>query len=241
MKYKLAVENNSECAVFISSCDAYSDAWEAFFTLFFKYWPECTFPIYFISNQKKYENDRVIPINFPENMGSAHYWAERLKTSIQNNPYRYILYLQEDYFITKPVDTKKILSLIEIMKKENAGYLRLYPSPGPDRKFKNYADIGEIDNNSKYRTSLQAALWDSKVLNTMLWKDESLWDFELTHNENCIQPFLCVRQDLFFPYISTAPIQYIGTGIQKGKWNRAIIPLFKKENIIIESSKEFDQ
>ena len=35
MEHKL-----SDLGVIVMSCDGYSDAWEAFFKLFFKYWPD---------------------------------------------------------------------------------------------------------------------------------------------------------------------------------------------------------
>jgi len=42
-------ETGDTC-VLIASCDAYSDAWAPFFALMKKYWPDCPYPIYLISN-----------------------------------------------------------------------------------------------------------------------------------------------------------------------------------------------
>ncbi len=229
------ISTKKDCAIFISSCDSYSDAWEPFFTLFFKYWPDCPFPIYLISTTKKYNDSRVNMINFP-NLKDTN-WAERIKNSLQIYPYKYIIYFQEDYFLTKSVNTEKILSLLDLMREENAAYLRLYPSPGPDKKFKKYNGVGEINDNSEYRTSLQVAIWDSAVLNKMLWGGELLWDFELIHTEKISQPFLSVKREMSFPYFSESPVKYIATGIQKGKWNIAVLRLFKKENITIKSDR----
>src|ERR1035437_8007453 len=117
----------NSCAVFVSSCDSYSDAWEPFFKLFFKYWSDCPFPIYLISTKKKFDDARVNMVNFPDLKETD--WAERIKNSLKIQPFKYIIYFQEDYFLTKKVDTKKIMSLLDLMEKENIGYLRLYPSP----------------------------------------------------------------------------------------------------------------
>jgi hypothetical protein len=45
-------KNNSSdnLAVIVVSCDLYSDVWKPFFTLFFKYWNDCPFPVYLTSN-----------------------------------------------------------------------------------------------------------------------------------------------------------------------------------------------
>ncbi len=41
---------NSELAILVCSCDKYADVWEPFFKLFFKFWPDCPYPIYLLSN-----------------------------------------------------------------------------------------------------------------------------------------------------------------------------------------------
>ena len=47
------IDKNSQYAVVVSSCDAYSDAWKPFFKLFFKYWSDCPFPIYLVTNTRE--------------------------------------------------------------------------------------------------------------------------------------------------------------------------------------------
>ena len=46
-------------AILICSCDAYADVWDPFFTLFFRHWPDCPWPIYLIANHRRYPDDRV--------------------------------------------------------------------------------------------------------------------------------------------------------------------------------------
>ena len=227
---------NSSCAIFISSCDTYDDAWEPFFTLFFKYWPDCPFPIFLIANEKKYNNEKVRTITISPDFG----WAKNLALALRTHPYEYILYFQEDYFLKRKVNTEKIQELIDLVKKEHSAYLRLYSSPGPDVAFKERRDVGEILTNSPHRTSLQVSIWDTAVLKKMLEKDERAVDFELHHNEEIPQKFLSVKRSFLFPYLNQGPFDYICTGIQKRKWNRAVIPLFKKENITIKSGRAFE-
>lgn len=45
----------NNCAILLSTCDKYEDAWLPFFTLFKTYWKECTFPIYLNTETKRCE------------------------------------------------------------------------------------------------------------------------------------------------------------------------------------------
>jgi len=45
-------ELNGKIAVLVVSCDKYADLWPPFFQLFLRFWPECPFSVYLISNQK---------------------------------------------------------------------------------------------------------------------------------------------------------------------------------------------
>jgi len=224
----------NDCAIIVSSCDKYSDAWLPFFTLFFKYWPDCPFPIYLLSGTKVYPDERVRTLTF----GSEKPWAEFWKKALAENPYDYILYIQDDYFIKKPVSTEKILHLLKIMKEEDIAYLRLYPSPGPDKKFKNYTELGEISKDSEYRMSIQAALWKREIFEELIIVGEWSADFE-TANRSSKLPgtFLCVKRGIFFPYDNSATIDYLFTGILKGRWHRGIISLFRKEKITADLSR----
>ncbi len=221
---------NKDITIIISSCDAYNDAWEPFFTLFFRYWPDCPFSLYLISGSKVYPDTRVTTLRsaYPD-------WGRSLKSALSQILSQYIIYLQEDYFLKRKVDTDFIVRLTELARTEHAGYLRLYPSPGPTSFFKNYRDVGFIENNAPYRTSLQAALWDKNVLMSLLQDGaESGADFEKRTPElsaKIDQQFLSVRRGIFFPYDRSAAVDYLATGIVKRCWNRSVVHLFRKEKI----------
>jgi len=42
--------DRANCSILIPSCDKYSDLWRPFFTLFWRHWPDCPFPVYLGSN-----------------------------------------------------------------------------------------------------------------------------------------------------------------------------------------------
>jgi hypothetical protein len=170
------LERNAPSAVvLVSSCDAYEDVWHPFFTLFFRYWPDCLFPVYLIANHMSYPDDRVTTILVGEDRG----WATNIRQALSRLPCPYVIYMQEDYLLTKPVDTKQILNLLSYMQLRNAGCLRLFPCPGPDLPVPDNKEVGIIVQTAEYRVSLQAAVWDKKVLEYLLVDGETAWHMEI--------------------------------------------------------------
>lgn len=226
----------NKCAIFVSSCDAFRDAWEPFFKLFFRYWPDCPFPVYLIANQLAYGDKRVETIKlYPDNG-----WATNMAEALDKFSYPYIIYFQEDYFLKRKVDTKRILNLLDILIKEKAACLRLWPSPAPDKDFKNYRDIGQISENSPYRVSLQAAVWNTAIFKKLLVRGETGRDMEFLGSERSKEiknPFLSVVKSKYFKINNNPAMDYFCTGIVKGKWNYGVINFFRKQGIEIKGSK----
>ncbi len=217
------------CSILITSCDSYSDVWDPFFNLFFKYWPDCPFPIYITSNFLETENSRVTTIK----LGKDKHWASNTKKALKSINTPYVLCLIEDYFLDSKVDTKNILNLINIIKKEKAGYLRLFPHPGPDKEFKKFKNIGEIEVNSEYRTSLMAAIWEKDTLNKLLVGGETAWDMEIAgtkRSKKINKKFLSVTTDNY-------ALSYYTGIIRQGKWTKKVKEVIKTEGIKIDFKK----
>ena len=216
-----------QCSIIVSSCDAFSDVWEAFFTLFFRYWPDCPFPIYLVSESKTYTDSRITPIL----VGADLKWASNTKKALNQISTPHILYMQEDYLLQSPVQTEKIVALLKLMQQGHAACIRLYPSPGPNKKYAQSELVGEIDKNSNYSISLQATLWDKQFLLGQLIDGESGWDMEFKGSERAAKlsaTFLCV-------YISA--IDYFATAIKRGRWYYDAVQLCEREGIKLDLSK----
>jgi hypothetical protein len=226
----------NQCAIFVSSCDAFQDAWGPFFTLFFRYWTDCPYPVYLIANQKKYFDNRVETILISPDQG----WASNMKIALERHSYLYIIYFQEDYFLRSKVDNTRINSLLEIMAAENAACVRLWPSPTPDKSFKSYSDLGLISLNAPYRVSLQATIWNAKIFKDLLVAGESGRDMEFDgsiRSQKIFEPFLSVKLSPVFKFNNNSAIDYYATGIVKGKWNYGVINFLKKEGITVDTNK----
>ncbi|MBU1557856.1 hypothetical protein KKC45_02745 [Patescibacteria group bacterium] len=230
------INNKNKCAVVISSCDAYADVWDSFFIQFFKYWPDCPFPVYLVANELDYSFDKVNVIKTGKDDG----FANNMKKATELINAEYFICLIDDFHFDKKIDTKRILRLLEIMEKENAGYLRLNPMPGPDSNFKDYSEVGLISRDSEYRTSLMAALWNNKIFNQLLVTGENPWEMELKGTErsrNLEELFLSVKRSPFLNRNNNPAISYFHNSIKRGYWHYDAIKFLKKEGVIMDKSK----
>jgi hypothetical protein len=84
------------------SCDEYRDPLEPFFTLFFRYWQDCMYPVYLGTNHLKYNDKRVKTITTSDDDGSS-----RFRAVLENTPDPYTIVMNEGFFLTNHVDTTK--------------------------------------------------------------------------------------------------------------------------------------
>ncbi len=219
--------DTSEIAVLVVSCDKYSDLWRPFFTLFFRYWHSCPYPVYLLTNHQLYPDNRVTVLNIGEDVD----WSSSLIKVLAELPQPYVLVLLEDYLFTDHTDTSRIQALAACMKQKNAACLRLYPCPGPNVPLPDDSEVGEISKRALYLVSTQAALWNKRVLAGLLKSGESAWRFEIEGSRRAAEialPFLSVKRTS--PY----PMPYFCTGVVKGKWLRDAVNLCAKEGIRVD-------
>lgn len=228
-------EPKQQIGILISSCDNFRDLWEPYFTLFWRYWPDCPYPIYLITNYLRYDDDRVSSIQ----VGEDKNWSGNCRTALANFPHPYVLYTHEDFLLMKSVDTTHIKRLVSFMQKSRAAYLRLYPCPGPDVPLENTDEIGMISKGAPYRVSLQVALWRKDVLESLLVENETGWDMELKgsrRSDKIDLPFLSVTMDPTTGRNTNPPISYFCTAVVKGKWLSDAVKFCRAEGIEVDLS-----
>ncbi|MCL5666518.1 MAG: hypothetical protein M1383_02000 [Patescibacteria group bacterium] len=221
---------NQQLAIVVSSCDAYSDVWPAFFTLFFRYWPDCPYQVYLIGNKQSWPDTRIKTIL----INPDRRWSDNLRAALDQVREKYILYMQEDYLLQAKVDANKISQLFNFVIQEKAACLRLQPTPGPDLPYQNNPEIGEISKTEDYRVSLQAAIWDKQAMLSLLADGEDGWQMEFEGTKRSRQvpmKFLSVKRDV------PRPLPYFCTAVLKGKWMRQAVEFCRKENIAIDTGK----
>lgn len=221
--------NEYDCAIVVPSCDAYEDAWLPFFSFFFKYWPDCPFPVYLITDSKTYNDPRVTTLALGQDFG----WANNMKIALDKIPEKYFLYFLEDVFMEKKVDTSRILRLLERVKKENISCLRLFPEPGADLPYGDDKELGLIAKDAPYRVSTMTAIWPKDAFIRLLKPGENAWQMELDGTKRSVD-----MDELFLSvWPGDYPIDYFATAIKKGYWIYDAVKMCEREGVKADFTK----
>lgn len=195
-----------DLTIVVNSCDKYQELWQPFFKILFMQWKELStgkIPIILITNTKDFHHPSVRVFQ----SGPEISWSDTFKRALKTVQTKYVLYLQEDYFLTS-LNVDRLRQLYTTMKAKNLGYMQIY---GGTREIRNPLsdEPGVYYKNQfeKWRTSLQAAIWDTQTFSHLLNSCEKIWDFEVkgsTRSEGNMAPFAVVISDLPLQYLNMA-------------------------------------
>ena len=228
-------------SILVNSSDGFEDCWDPFFTLLKKYWPECSAPIYLNTETKTWQHlDFDIHCTAVQGEQQRRLtWSECLIRALDQIETPLVLYFQEDYFIHQPVRPEVISAAVDNMVAHpEVKHIALtrHGSLGPYEQYP-VEGLQKIRQKAKYRISTQAALWRVETLKSYLRPEENGWMFEIygtwraQRKQEC---FLCASFD---SERGGPAIDYLHTGIIKGKWLPAIKPVFERHGINIEYDK----
>ncbi|QWD48031.1 hypothetical protein C2742_01655 [Polynucleobacter paneuropaeus] len=235
---------NHRYSVLVNSSDGYEDCWRPFFHLLKKYWPMLEVPIYLNTEHKNWK-----ATNYPnlictqvekENRGQGRLtWSECLMLALEQIKTPLVLYFQEDYFIHQNVRHVLIEQASDYMvRNPEVSHIALtrHCSYGP---YEAHSEpwLQTIGQNARYRISTQAALWRVDVLKSYLNSLENGWMFEVYGTWRANK-----RKDVFlsakWDQMTGGPaIDYLHTGIIKGKWLSAIRPVFASNGIEVDFNR----
>lgn len=217
----------TKTAIVISSCDAFEDCWQPLLSSLEQYWSDCPWDIYMISNYKEITDPKV---NFIK-VGKDLNWASNLKKAISTIEVDWIIYLQEDFWLTNKVDSELLEQHIKYCIANKVDYLRL-TFPFFDKFAVDDTAYSQIPEGVRYRLCLQAAIWNKNALNHCLIDGWTGWDFEynlekyLTQNDIKIKSLVITSKDM-----PLKGIEYVGgTAVRKGRWTISATKYLKEHN-----------
>ncbi len=173
------VECKNEMSILLLSCDNYSDLWDDFFNLKEKFWPNCHYKWYIVTESKDYHRDSVEVIK----CGKELNWSGRFRKAVQFVESPLVGVFLEDYFINATIDNERINGLVDFMIDKKVDFLDLGNvfRHKIDAKGKQYfADhLVIIDKHQRYGLDTAAAIWKKGYLLEKLGEgDYSAWKFE---------------------------------------------------------------
>lgn len=222
------------------SCEKYADAWTPFMKLLDMFWPRRNRPpVVLISDTMVSEmsfQDLGIDEAYWQNKDFG--WCQNLIAGLHYCD-ELVLLLQEDFFITEPVNIAFIQMCEELMReKPSVAALRLYPCPGPTGPAIDDLGgrIGVFMEDAEYLVSCQATLWRRDVLIDVLKNSgTTAADFEINGTKYARTLKKCWlgfrREEKIWP------LQYICTAIVRGKWLPDAVKLCEKYGIPLDTSK----
>lgn len=234
--------------IIVNSSDGFEDYWDPFFKLFSYNWSNCEYPILLNTENKEYTNpfkELNIVSTKSNNIDKTRRltWSECLIEALNQVKTRHVLYFQEDYFIENKVRVGLIEEFANLMLEKNEiKYIGLthFDNNPPFTSWEEDERLWIVNPKAKYRISMQAALWDKNTLLNYLRPEESGWMFEIFGSQRAKKKkelFLTTNRNMFNSNDKTAIIDYVHTGIIKGKWHFQIPQLFKINNIEIDFKK----
>ena len=215
----------SSVAILVSSCDAFFDAWRPFAFFFRKYWSDCPFPIFLIVNRLRVRSSLLEPIV----VGPDREWASNMQVALESIPHPYVLYFQEDYFLTGEVHRAQLAADFAFAFERDAASFCFYGRSQLEQNFERLNDrFGIVPRDSDGRTRLQATLWKKSVLASALRSGETAWNMEARASER-------TRDLLTLSYIGkdNVPIPHLMSAISRGLWTPEAISMCAQNNVRI--------
>jgi hypothetical protein len=212
-----------QIALIISSCDDFFDTWRPFTHFFRKFWPDCPFESYLIVNELPVVADLFEAMAIGPDRG----WASNLRQTLEQISQPYILYLQDDYFLTTRVNTAQILEDCKWCIANDADSLCFCAYPQPEPGFVSVTEnFGLAPPDSEGRTRCQFAFWKKSALLRLLREGESAWEMESRGSERTRNMKIMV-----YEREKAAPIRYLSSAIVRGLWTREALDLCRSEGI----------
>lgn len=232
---------DERCTVLVSSCDAYSDVWTPFFTLLSANW-RVSFPVRLITEKK----DFFCALSDFKTIKAARgvkktTWSERLIFALDQLETPYVLLLLEDFFMTAPVDQRRIEECIENLDKDkDAVCFSFFPTTGNEPS--KYGGFDKRPQEGLYRFNAQAGLWRTKQLLSFLNPLEDAWQWENEGNRRSFK----IKGDFYSISPNEKPIfpyDYMKHGLIGGRWFKDTKELFERAGIEFDFSKRgfFDE
>ena len=187
--------------VLVLSCDAFSDIWEANYSLSSLNWPEKVEKTTMITESNKPSQRPFYAMHYS---GEVCY-ADKIKAGLEAVRSKYVMVLLDDYLLSKRIDDELINSLVREADEKNVDYVRFGTFRG-EKKSKDSRVFHNVDlSNHHYEVNMQPSIWKTEALLKVLQGQKTAWELEVSMSkiadENHFSVFSVPKK--FFPYLDT--------------------------------------
>ncbi len=212
-------------AIVVSSCDAFFDVWHPFTFFFHKFWGDCPFQTFLIVNELRIRSRVVTPIA----VGPDRSWAANMRVTLRQIDQPYVLYLQEDYFLTAPVQREQLAADLAYVLEHNVDSLCFRARSDLDPGFEQINDrFGIVPRESDGRTRCQITLWKREALTSILRDGENAWEMESRGSDRTKE-----MRVLSYSKRENTPVPYLMSAITRGLWTAEAIAMCREHGVEI--------
>lgn len=162
-------------AIMITSCDGYKECWKPIIYSLDKFWPDCKYPRYIVTN---FEDDVLQNTTFIKVGKDNKSWCNLARMGMDAIPEDYVIYFQDDYWLNKQVDTKAIEEHFKYCVDNDLDYLKIYDDMPRDKFRIGNSDYCINEPNIRYSINTAIAIWKKSTISKLMVKDWSGWEFE---------------------------------------------------------------
>lgn len=238
----------NDFSILINSCDKYSDAWEPFFRILEKSWPEIVdYPIYLNTESKKYEDPvfNVTVLNCVDEDAKKK-WGKRLLDALDRIDSEYVLFLLEDFFFEESINHSEVLKCVNYLKNEpNAVVISIIPQNEceseaycAEHELKEMPGYVLRKQKTDYKLSAGPSIWRKSLLKKWTLKNDTPWGWEFFGSKRT-----WFSKDKFYCRSKLASQIFVydflhGGAIHRGKWvGYKMRELMEKYGIEIDMSQ----
>ena len=228
-----------EYEVLISTCDKFSDLWDAHILLMERNWKTHgkAYLVTDAATDRRYEGLEVVCA------GADTEITRRLQIALDQVKTKYILFTLDDYFLTEPVDEDALQRTLAVMEDAQLDYVWLDSRHNPYmpiRQELRREGAVELEDHSgyylrnlaegNYKVSLYPGLWRTDFMRQTLEETRNAWQYEvaLTEMAHQLSAHCAVSCHGEFPFLDV---------IRKGKVLRKADRYFRR-NPIYRSNRE---
>lgn len=216
-------------ALMITSCDAYADCWKPMIFSLDKYWPDCEWPRYIVTN---YKEDKSLPnTGFIKVGDDKRSWCTLAKKGLEQIDAEYVIFFQEDYWLGKKVDNEAIKSHIHYMDENNVDFLKIQDDIKRDKLRIGDSDYCDNPIDMRYAFNTAIAIWRRTSIPQLLPDGWSGWVFERQITPYVAEHGIKINSQVLLSTVfddkGITPIE--GDAIVRGVWTSSAVE-FMKEN-----------
>ncbi|MDR0396961.1 MAG: hypothetical protein LBH66_06630 [Oscillospiraceae bacterium] len=172
--------DDPRCALYVSSCDKYSDLWRPFFDLLVKYWPDRPYEITLGSESEPFDMEGL-SVRCPRwfKSGANVPWGLLTMGMLDSIDADYVLFMLDDFFLSRPVDQEMVSRCVDWLDADkDAGGFILRPITARLYEQSRYPPFMTLVNTGRYSEFTQAAVWRKSVLRGLLLPYDNPWQWE---------------------------------------------------------------